>query len=41
MRCEVEGIGTLETRVVDETPRADDHAAAAGVQELRRAGARP
>jgi 2-keto-4-pentenoate hydratase/2-oxohepta-3-ene-1,7-dioic acid hydratase in catechol pathway len=37
MRCEIEGIGVLENTVVDETPRTDDHAAAAGVAELRRA----
>jgi len=36
MRCELEGIGTLENPVVDETPRTDDHAAAAGVSELAR-----
>jgi acylpyruvate hydrolase len=40
MRCEIEGIGALENRVLDETPRTDDHAAAAGVGEMRRAGAR-
>jgi 2-keto-4-pentenoate hydratase/2-oxohepta-3-ene-1,7-dioic acid hydratase in catechol pathway len=34
LRCEVEGIGALENSVVDELPRADDHAAAAGVAEL-------
>lgn len=34
MRCEIEGIGVLENRVVDELPRADDHDAAAGVAEL-------
>jgi 2-keto-4-pentenoate hydratase/2-oxohepta-3-ene-1,7-dioic acid hydratase in catechol pathway len=34
MRCEIDGIGVLENRVVDELPRADDHAAAAGVAEL-------
>jgi hypothetical protein len=34
MRCEIEGIGTLENPVVDEQPRTDDHAAAAGVVEL-------
>jgi 2-keto-4-pentenoate hydratase/2-oxohepta-3-ene-1,7-dioic acid hydratase in catechol pathway len=36
MRCEIEGIGVLENPVVDETPRTDDHAAAAGVAELLR-----
>jgi acylpyruvate hydrolase len=34
LRCEIEGIGVLENSVVDELPRADDHAAAAGVAEL-------
>jgi 2-keto-4-pentenoate hydratase/2-oxohepta-3-ene-1,7-dioic acid hydratase in catechol pathway len=34
MRCEIEGIGILENPVVDELPRTDDHAAAAGVVEL-------
>ncbi len=34
IRCEIEGIGALENRVVDELPRADDHAAAAGIAEL-------
>ncbi len=38
MRCEIEGIGVLENPVVDEIPRTDDHAAAAGVAELRSAG---
>ena len=33
-RCEIEGIGVLENDVVDETPRLDDHAAAAGVADL-------
>ncbi len=31
LRCEIEGIGVLENVVVDELPRTDDHAAAAGV----------
>lgn len=35
MRCEIEGIGVLENRIVDELPRGGDHAAAAGVGELR------
>jgi 2-keto-4-pentenoate hydratase/2-oxohepta-3-ene-1,7-dioic acid hydratase in catechol pathway len=30
MRCQIEGIGEIENRVVDEEPRIDDHAAAAG-----------
>jgi 2-keto-4-pentenoate hydratase/2-oxohepta-3-ene-1,7-dioic acid hydratase in catechol pathway len=34
MRCEIEGIGTLENRVVDEEPRIRDHATAAGVALL-------
>jgi 2-keto-4-pentenoate hydratase/2-oxohepta-3-ene-1,7-dioic acid hydratase in catechol pathway len=34
LRCEIEGIGVLENSVVDELPRASDHAAAAGVAEL-------
>jgi 2-keto-4-pentenoate hydratase/2-oxohepta-3-ene-1,7-dioic acid hydratase in catechol pathway len=34
LRCEIEGIGVLENSVVDELPRAADHAAAAGVAEL-------
>ena len=34
LRCEIEGIGALENLVVDELPRAIDHAAAAGVAEL-------
>jgi 2-keto-4-pentenoate hydratase/2-oxohepta-3-ene-1,7-dioic acid hydratase in catechol pathway len=31
MRCEISGIGFIENAVVDEEPRTDDHAAAAGV----------
>jgi 2-keto-4-pentenoate hydratase/2-oxohepta-3-ene-1,7-dioic acid hydratase in catechol pathway len=31
LRCEIEGIGVLESTVVDEVPRLDDHARAAGV----------
>ena len=31
LRCEIEGIGVLENRVVDERPRFADHARAAGV----------
>jgi acylpyruvate hydrolase len=34
LRCEIEGIGVLENSIVDELPRAADHAAAAGVAEL-------
>jgi 2-keto-4-pentenoate hydratase/2-oxohepta-3-ene-1,7-dioic acid hydratase in catechol pathway len=34
MACEIAGIGTLENPVVDELPRADDHAEAAGITEL-------
>jgi acylpyruvate hydrolase len=33
MRCEIDGVGVLENPVVDETPRTDDHAAAAGMSE--------
>jgi 2-keto-4-pentenoate hydratase/2-oxohepta-3-ene-1,7-dioic acid hydratase in catechol pathway len=39
MRCEIDGIGVLENRVVDEEPRNVDHAAAAGVGSVT-AGAR-
>jgi 2-keto-4-pentenoate hydratase/2-oxohepta-3-ene-1,7-dioic acid hydratase in catechol pathway len=31
LRCEIEGIGVLDSVIVDETPRLDDHATAAGV----------
>ena len=31
MRCEIEGIGAIENPVVDEEPRAADHATAAGI----------
>jgi 2-keto-4-pentenoate hydratase/2-oxohepta-3-ene-1,7-dioic acid hydratase in catechol pathway len=34
LRCEIEGIGVLENSVVDELPRARDHATSAGVAEL-------
>jgi len=34
MRVEIEGIGAIETPVVDEPGRTHDHAAAAGVAEL-------
>ena len=34
MACEIEGIGVLENAVVDEQPRAEDHAAAAGMADL-------
>ncbi len=34
MRCEIEGIGAIENRVVDEQPRTDDHARAAGIGAL-------
>jgi 2-keto-4-pentenoate hydratase/2-oxohepta-3-ene-1,7-dioic acid hydratase in catechol pathway len=33
MRCEIDGIGTIENPVVDEEPRLADHATAAGVAE--------
>ncbi len=39
MRCEIEGIGWLENRVVDEEPRIPDHADAAGIGSTM-AGAR-
>ena len=39
MRCEIAGIGVLENTVVDERPRSEDHAAAAGVGELAGIGA--
>jgi 2-keto-4-pentenoate hydratase/2-oxohepta-3-ene-1,7-dioic acid hydratase in catechol pathway len=29
--CEIAGIGVLENTIVDEQPRADDHATAAGI----------
>jgi hypothetical protein len=32
MRCEIVGIGAIENAVVDEEPRIEDHAEAAGVQ---------
>jgi 2-keto-4-pentenoate hydratase/2-oxohepta-3-ene-1,7-dioic acid hydratase in catechol pathway len=31
MRCEIDGIGAIENPVVDEEPRIDDHALAAGI----------
>jgi 2-keto-4-pentenoate hydratase/2-oxohepta-3-ene-1,7-dioic acid hydratase in catechol pathway len=31
VRCEIEGIGVLESRIVDELPRISDHAEAAGL----------
>lgn len=34
MRCEIDGIGVIENRVVDETPRDADHARAAGIGDL-------
>jgi 2-keto-4-pentenoate hydratase/2-oxohepta-3-ene-1,7-dioic acid hydratase in catechol pathway len=39
MRCEIEGIGAIENRIVDEEPREPNHARVAGVDELL-AGAR-
>ncbi len=33
MGCEIAGIGVLENPIVDEQPRADDHATAAGIAE--------
>lgn len=38
LRCEIDGIGALENTVVDELPRADDHARAAGIAELEAVG---
>lgn len=32
--CEIAGIGVLENAIVDEQPRADDHATAAGLGDL-------
>ena len=32
--CEIAGIGVLENTIVDEQPRAEDHATAAGMAEL-------
>ncbi len=32
VRCEIDGIGAIENPIVDETPRSDDHARAAGVE---------
>jgi 2-keto-4-pentenoate hydratase/2-oxohepta-3-ene-1,7-dioic acid hydratase in catechol pathway len=32
LRCEISGIGVLDSTVVDEQPRLEDHAAAAGVR---------
>jgi 2-keto-4-pentenoate hydratase/2-oxohepta-3-ene-1,7-dioic acid hydratase in catechol pathway len=41
MRCEISGIGAIENRVVDEAPRVEDHAEAAGVGSIAsRAGSR-
>jgi 2-keto-4-pentenoate hydratase/2-oxohepta-3-ene-1,7-dioic acid hydratase in catechol pathway len=34
MRCEIAGIGAIENAVVDELPRIEDHAEAAGVGSL-------
>ncbi len=34
LRCEIEGIGAIESVIVDEEPRLDDHALAAGVVGL-------
>ncbi|MGI8657701.1 MAG: fumarylacetoacetate hydrolase family protein [Candidatus Limnocylindria bacterium] len=31
MRCEIDGIGAIENPIVDEVPRSDDHASAAGI----------
>ena len=37
MRCEIDGIGAVENRIVDERPRLADHELAAGVEPLRAA----
>jgi acylpyruvate hydrolase len=34
MRCEIDGIGVLENRIVDALPRFDDHERAAGIDAL-------
>ena len=34
MRCEIDGIGAIENPVVDEEPRTEDHARAAGLADL-------
>jgi acylpyruvate hydrolase len=34
MRCEIEGIGSIENPVVDALPRVDDHARASGLGDL-------
>ena len=34
MACEIAGIGVLENTIVDEQPRAEDHAMAAGMADL-------
>jgi 2-keto-4-pentenoate hydratase/2-oxohepta-3-ene-1,7-dioic acid hydratase in catechol pathway len=39
MRCEIEGIGAIENRVIDEQPRIADHATAAGIGTLPGTGA--
>ena len=36
MRCEIDGIGSIENHVVDEEPRAEDHLAAAGIADEAR-----
>ena len=38
MRCEIDGIGAIQNRIVDELPRIDDHHRAAGVEPLRAMG---
>jgi 2,4-didehydro-3-deoxy-L-rhamnonate hydrolase len=39
VRCEIAGIGVLDNTVIDETPRAHDHATAAGIGVAAGAGA--
>jgi 2-keto-4-pentenoate hydratase/2-oxohepta-3-ene-1,7-dioic acid hydratase in catechol pathway len=34
LRCEIEGIGAIETTVIDEVPRIADHGHAAGIEAL-------
>ncbi len=34
LRCEIEGIGAIDTTVIDEVPRIADHGNAAGIEAL-------
>jgi 2-keto-4-pentenoate hydratase/2-oxohepta-3-ene-1,7-dioic acid hydratase in catechol pathway len=38
LRCEIDGIGAIETTVVDELPRIADHELAAGIGLLAEPG---